>query len=115
RSVVNSCSRYARRVSSVDSMPIESNRFLIVPSLSSAARIPLPGATSARAVDARSLIAVLSFDVVSMESRVSHTVGGAGQPHGSGEGGVGQATLRIEEAGGGAHRTGANLHAPTRQ
>jgi hypothetical protein len=49
-SVVKSRSRYARRFSSVDSTPIESKRFLIVPVLSSAARIPLPGATSASAV-----------------------------------------------------------------
>jgi hypothetical protein len=33
---------------------MESNRFLIVPLLSSAARIPLPGATSAFAVTASS-------------------------------------------------------------
>ncbi len=38
--VVNSSSRYARRLSSVDSTPIESKRFLIVPELSSAARMP---------------------------------------------------------------------------
>ena len=56
-SVVNSSSRYARRVSSVDSTPIESKRFLIVPSLSSAARMPLPSATSARAVVSSSFIA----------------------------------------------------------
>src|SRR5438046_5479919 len=49
-SVVNSRPRYARRLSSVDSTPIESKRFLIVRSLSSAARIPLPSATSAFAV-----------------------------------------------------------------
>src|ERR687884_1221304 len=49
-------SRYARRLSSVDSIPIESKRFLMVPSLSSAARIPLPGATSARAISLSSLI-----------------------------------------------------------
>ena len=40
--------RYARRFSSVDSTPIVSKRFLIVPVLSSAARIPFPSATSAR-------------------------------------------------------------------
>src|SRR5580765_8462946 len=40
-------------------MPIESKRFLIVPSLSSAARIPLPSATSARAVFSKSAIAHL--------------------------------------------------------
>src|SRR5438034_10456820 len=49
-SVVKRRSRYARRFSSVDSAPIESKRFLIVRSLSSAARIPLPSATSAFAV-----------------------------------------------------------------
>src|SRR3954452_10254418 len=58
-SVVNSRSRYARRLSSVDSTPIESKRFLIVPVLSSAARIPFPSATSARAVFAKSAIAHL--------------------------------------------------------
>ena len=52
-SVVKSSSRYARRFSSVDSTPIESKRFLIVPSLSSAARIPLPGATRALAISSR--------------------------------------------------------------
>src|SRR5947208_13545911 len=56
-SVVNSSSRYARRFSSVDSTLIESNRFLIVPLDSSAARIPLPGATRARAVSCKSLMA----------------------------------------------------------
>src|SRR5258705_13945720 len=35
-------------------MPIESNRFLIVPVLSSAARIPLPSATSAVAMSCKS-------------------------------------------------------------
>src|SRR5438093_13595521 len=55
-SAVKSRSRYARRFSSVDSAPIESKRFLIVPVLSSAARMPLPGATRARAVLSRSLI-----------------------------------------------------------
>ena len=58
-SVVKSMSRYARRLSSVDSIPIESNRFLIVPVLSSAARMPFPGATSARAVSFRSAIVAL--------------------------------------------------------
>src|SRR5579884_3658395 len=47
--------RYARRFSSVDSTPIVSKRFLIVPSLSSAARIPFPSATSARAVSCSSV------------------------------------------------------------
>src|SRR3954470_2639184 len=57
--VVNRRSRYARRFSSVDSTPIESKRFLIVLSLSSAARIPLPGATRARAMSLSSLMASL--------------------------------------------------------
>jgi hypothetical protein len=52
-SVVKSISRYARRFSSVDSTPMESKRFLIVPSLSSAARIPFPGATRAFAISSR--------------------------------------------------------------
>ena len=47
---MNNICRYARRLSSVLSTPIESKRFLIVPVDSSAARIPLPGATSACAV-----------------------------------------------------------------
>ena len=57
-SVVKSSSRYPRRFSSVDSTPIESKRFLIVPSLSSAARIPFPGATSAFAISSR-LVSVM--------------------------------------------------------
>src|SRR5215207_4412385 len=52
--VVKSMSRYARRFDSVDSTSIESKRFLIVPSLSSAARIPFPGATRALAVSSSS-------------------------------------------------------------
>src|SRR5437762_10416634 len=40
-------------------MPIESKRFLIVPLLSSAARIPFPSATSALAVASKSVISVL--------------------------------------------------------
>src|SRR6476646_4550461 len=47
---VKSICRYARRLSSVDSTPIESKRFLIVPLDSSAARMPLPGATIAWAI-----------------------------------------------------------------
>src|SRR5919202_485064 len=58
-------SRYARLFSSVDSTPIESKRFLIVPSLSSAARIPLPSATSALAVSCSSLAAISSSVVAS--------------------------------------------------
>src|SRR5215468_5111306 len=55
-SVVNSRSRYARRFSSVDSTPIESKRFLIVPLDSSAARIPLPEATSACAISSSDVV-----------------------------------------------------------
>src|SRR5215210_2814766 len=51
-------SRYARRLSAVDSSAIESNRFSIVPELSSAARIPLLSATSAFAVSCSSLAAM---------------------------------------------------------
>src|ERR671937_405986 len=63
-SVVKSMSRYARRFSSVDSTPIESNRFLIVPADSSAARIPFPKATSALAVSFRSFPAMASSVVL---------------------------------------------------
>src|SRR6188472_4258310 len=56
--VVNSRFLYARRVSSVDSTPIVSNRFAIVPVDSSAARIPLSSATTARAVSYRSSQAI---------------------------------------------------------
>src|SRR5450830_537264 len=48
--VVKRISRYARRFCSVDSTPIPASRFAIVGALSSAARMPLPGATNARAV-----------------------------------------------------------------
>src|SRR5688572_993236 len=52
RGARNSSSRYARRLSSVLSTPIASKRLLMVLVLSSAARMPLPGATSARATSA---------------------------------------------------------------
>src|SRR6266446_7835785 len=68
--VVKSMSRYALRVSSVDSTPIESRRFLIVPVLSSAARIPLPSATSARAVFSSSSIADLLLALIVSEQRL---------------------------------------------
>jgi hypothetical protein len=48
-SVLNRISRYRRRVGSVDSTLIESNRFLIVGALSSAASTPLPFDTIAEA------------------------------------------------------------------
>src|SRR3989442_14181563 len=50
-------SRYARRFGSVFHTPIASKRLLMVLVLSSAARMPLPGATRAPAVSARSPIA----------------------------------------------------------
>ena len=56
--VVKSRSRYARRVSSVDSSPIVSKRFLIVPLLSSAARMPFPSATSATATPGTSSLLI---------------------------------------------------------
>src|SRR3954471_15221637 len=61
--VVKSMSRYARRLSSVDSRPIESKRFLMVLSLSSAARIPLPSATRAFAVSCSSVCAMASLSL----------------------------------------------------
>jgi hypothetical protein len=47
---VKSISRYVRRLCSVDRIPSASNRLVSVPGVSSAARMPLPSATSARAV-----------------------------------------------------------------
>ncbi len=59
--VVNKTSRYARRFSSVDGTLMLFNRFSIVPELSSAARIPLPGATSFLATDSKfSIFIILS-------------------------------------------------------
>src|SRR5512141_837285 len=52
--VVKRRSRYARRFSSVDGRSIALNRFSIVGALSSAARIPLPGATRDRATSSSS-------------------------------------------------------------
>ena len=47
---VNSISRYVRRLCSVDRIPSASNRLVNVPGVSSAARMPLPSATSVLAV-----------------------------------------------------------------
>jgi hypothetical protein len=47
---VKSISRYVRRLCSVERIPSTSNRFVSVPTVSSAARMPLPPSTSARAV-----------------------------------------------------------------
>src|SRR5688572_18201223 len=82
--VVKSMSRYARRFSSVDSSPIESKRFAIVPELSSAARIPLSSATSALAVSCSSL-AAMSVSFHQPANLVGRVVGG-NPPHGAGAG-----------------------------
>ena len=50
--------RYARRVSGECSTPTASSLFDIVPLLSSAARIPLPGATSSLAVFSSSWVSI---------------------------------------------------------
>src|SRR5437868_5040758 len=49
---------------------MESKRFLIVPSLSSAARMPLPSATSARAMDSSSLIVSLLVGAAAQQERL---------------------------------------------
>src|SRR5512141_614131 len=59
--VVNRRSRYARRFSSVDGRSIALNRFSIVGALSSAARIPLPGATRDHATAPSSPISISWF------------------------------------------------------
>src|SRR6266487_7120606 len=58
--VVNRTSRYARRFSSVEGTLILFNRFSIVPELSSAARIPFPGATSFLATDSKVSVFIIS-------------------------------------------------------
>src|SRR5881398_2638015 len=71
--------RYARRFSSVDSTPIESKRFLIVPVLSSAARIPFPSATSARAVLSKSAIVhLLALSIPEQRLYPRHLLGRRG-------------------------------------
>src|SRR5438552_6387687 len=57
--VVESKARYARRVSSLDSIPSALKRFVIVGTLSSAARIPLPGVTNL-AIVARSSVGIFN-------------------------------------------------------
>ena len=59
---VNSSWRQASRFSGVDGTLMLSSRFWIVGGLSSAARMPLPGATSARAVAASSSVCMLSSE-----------------------------------------------------
>ena len=58
-SAVKRISRYSRRRSSVDSRPTPRSRFSIVGVLSSAARMPFPVATSARAVSAIDAISIV--------------------------------------------------------
>src|SRR5262249_23714853 len=58
--VVKNISRYSRRVSAVDSIAYTLRRFVIVGTVSSAARIPFPSATIARAVLARSVAVSIS-------------------------------------------------------
>src|SRR5918995_5822471 len=82
--VVKSMSRYARRFSSVDSSLIVSNRFSIVPELSSAARIPLSSATSAFAISCRPLAAI-AFSFHQLSDLLGRVVGGD-SPHGAGAG-----------------------------
>src|SRR5436190_11093412 len=61
--VLNKSSRYIRRFSSVEGTLMLFSRFSIVPELSSAARIPLPGATSFLATDSKfSVFIVFSQD-----------------------------------------------------
>ncbi len=57
--VVNKISRYIRRFSSFEGTLMLFNRFSIVPELSSAARIPLPGATSFLATVSKSSVFML--------------------------------------------------------
>src|SRR3954466_7421137 len=56
--VVNSRPRYVRRFSSVHSTLTDWNRFSQVPADSSAARMPLPGATMAAAVFESSALSI---------------------------------------------------------
>ena len=64
--VVNSISRYARRLCSVDWIPSVSNRLVKVATLSSAARMPLPSATSVAAMLSRSWLILVSPDVLAV-------------------------------------------------
>ena len=57
--VEKNISRYARRLSADDSMSNRSSRLVTVDTVSSAARRPLPGVTSARAVSATLLVVVI--------------------------------------------------------
>src|SRR3989344_2801161 len=61
QSAVSSVSRYARRFSSVQGTPTDSNRFWHVLELSSAARMPFPVATICFAVFFKSSISILKL------------------------------------------------------
>src|SRR5882762_9677405 len=78
---VNSSSRYRRRCSSVDSSLMASKRFLMVPVLSSAARMPLFLATIALATRASSLRFIVSPPASAGRPAV-HLAGGRGSPYG---------------------------------
>src|SRR2546427_993474 len=78
---VNSSSRYWRRCSSVDSSLMPSKRFLMVPVLSSAARMPLFLATIALAMRASSLRFIVS-PPASTGRPATHVAGGEGGPYG---------------------------------
>src|SRR6478609_7544048 len=69
--VVNKSSRYARRFSSVEGTLMLFNRFSMVPELSSAARIPLPGATSFCATDSRVSVFIIFYEL-GVEVGVDH-------------------------------------------
>src|SRR5438552_14767954 len=88
--VVNKISRYIRRFSSVEGTLMLFNRFSIVPELSSAARIPFPGATSFLAMVSKFsvFIIVLFFELncqllprkifAEMQTKTDDTIMGTG-------------------------------------
>src|SRR3989344_3425609 len=79
-SAVSKVCRYARRFSSVQGTPTDSNRFWHVLELSSAARIPFPGATIILAVFFRrpisiaKLLHMLSFNKSDIARMCGHDV-----------------------------------------
>src|SRR5918998_3377390 len=73
-SAVNSSSRNERRASSLGSTPAAWSRLSIVPVLSSAARIPFPGATIAAA------IASISLTLIAHSSRPGHAPAAVDDP-----------------------------------
>src|ERR1700745_3769676 len=73
--VVNKTSRYARRFSSVEGILMLFNRFSIVPELSSAARIPLPRATSFFATASKVSVFIVSLVTVTEQISLISTRG----------------------------------------